>query len=179
MEWFTNIWAWIVAHKDAIVVFFTSSSFVSLVAAIIGLIRQHKAIKANTATGTELTAALDKARQLTATVEKLKSENAILNNKVTDLGDSADRTLEKVNAMLEVQSIVYGYSIKDEKTRIAVANILTNAKYNETATRAALIAKIEEMEQSAASMQDEIGKTARSVKKTLTAEEKPEVLIRG
>ena len=53
----------------------------------------------------------------------------------------ASQTL-KVDAMIEVQSIVYS-TIKDEKVRNTVANVLTAAKYADTATRLELKREIE------------------------------------
>ena len=176
MEWITNIWAWIVAHKDGIVTFVTSSSFIGFVTTILMLIKQGRSVKANTGTSKELTVALKDNKELAEKVETLKSANETLGNKVADMTDALDKMLTKVNAQLEVQSIAYNAQLKDDKVRTAVNNVLTNAKYAETATRAALITKIEELESGAAKVQEQISETAKEVKKTLTAEDKPTVM---
>ena len=54
--------------------------------------------------------------------------------------------MTKVNAILDVQSLVY-QTIKDENTRVAVNNILTNAKYAVTEQRAQLIKELNSLKE--------------------------------
>ena len=64
--------------------------------------------------------------------------------------------------MLEVQSIVYS-TIKDEKVRSTVNNLLVNAKYAETATRAELQKQVEELKAKVAEQVDQLNKTVETV----------------
>ena len=72
-----------------------------------------------------------------------------VNNTVISVVNSTDVLITKVNAMLDVQSLVY-QTIKDEATRTAVNNILTNAKYAVTAQRAELIKELNALKEETA-----------------------------
>ena len=69
-----------------------------------------------------------------------------LENQMNDLQNSMDILLTKVDAMIEVQSVVYT-TIKDDKTRATVNNLLTNAKYAVTEQRKKLIDELEALRQ--------------------------------
>ena len=179
MEWFSNMWSWVVAHKDAIVTFVTSSSFLGFVTTIIMLIKQNKSVKANTNSSKELTTVLNENNAMRCEIQNIKNENAIMKNMLSDCIDTLDKVLTKQNATLEVQSLVY-QSLRDEETRVAVQNVLTNAKYADTATRAMLIKEIDELKKKAEDEKTQIVESANKIKKTLASEKKAsEVIIRG
>ena len=54
--------------------------------------------------------------------------------------------MTKVNAILDVQSLVY-QTIKDENTRVAVNNMLTNAKYAVTEQLAQFIKELNSLKE--------------------------------
>ena len=179
MEWFTNIWAWIVAHKDGIVTFVTSSSFIGFVTTILMLIRQRKAIKANTATGKELNEALAENKEFIDTVKTLQADSEQNGNKLSDVTDMLDTVIKKVGAVVEVLDVVYNHSVKDEATRKNINAILTNAKYAESISRAAIRKENEELLQKLAEFKDAAEKNVEKVNKIVTAEEKPPTVLRG
>lgn len=157
VEFFQNIFNWFVENKDEIVLFFTSSNFVAFISAIVLFIRQIKANKAGTAVNKELNQSLSGVATVGADIVTLKETNDNTNTEVkklendldkfnADITDTLDTVMAKLNAVIEVQSIVYS-TLKDETIRQNVNGILTDAKYAETATRAALESEIEELKQ--------------------------------
>lgn len=155
MEFFHNIWLGILENKDEIIMFLTSSSFISFVVAIIGIWKTNKSTKANTKSTDALNGALitnekncQDSELAASNTEEIKTFLSKMNEFLVGLEAKVDAKLEahtnKMNAMIEVQSIVYS-TIKDEKVRNTVNNLLVNAKYSETATRAELKRQIEEL----------------------------------
>lgn len=155
IEWFSNIYAWFTENKDAIILFFSSGQFLSLLAALFVLIRNIKAVKNNTSSSNTLNQNILKNEQLQSDASSCKSNtDALLANSETVRKQIADVEgkletevlclTDKLNTVLEVMSIVYG-SIKDEKVRSTVNSLLVNAKYAESTTRAELQRQIVEL----------------------------------
>jgi hypothetical protein len=176
MEFFYNIYLGLMENKDQILMFLTSSSFISLVVALIGLWRTSKTTKANTSSTNSLKDALDANSKVVgnsdiavSNTEEIKTFLLKLDERLAAFEAKVDNKLmtqaEKVNAIIEVQSIVYS-TIKDEKVRNTVNNLLVNAKYAETATRAELKRQIEDLKKEVAS---KAGQLAEFVAKTSTA----------
>ena len=155
VEWFQNMWQWVVEHKDQIVIFFTSGNFVGFIANIILLFKALKGVNNNTSSTNTLNSTIVENKKFT---EKFNEINDKL-NELTKLANTMEQLeeslLNKLGAMLEVQSLVYA-TIKDEPTRVAVLNILANAKYTETAQRAQLIKQLEELKSQLTSKNAEV-----------------------
>lgn len=180
MEFFSNLWAWIVANKDAIVTFVTSSSFIGFVTTIIMLVRQVKAVKANTGSTKELKVSLAENKQVIAEMTALKTSVDEIKSEIDNLADTANTLLTKENAVLEVLNVVYNHSIKDEKTRTTVNALLTNAKFAETEARAAILKEVEDLRAQLAQGQAVAEKSVAKVKKIVNvANEQPAVVLRG
>lgn len=155
VEFFQNIWNWFVLNKDKIVLFFTSSNFVAFMTTIVMLVKQLRANKVNNETNNGLKASLDNAISIASDVVSIRDNSTATNDQLltvqTDLDafkketyDALDVLVQKMNAVLEVQSLVYS-TIKDETIRKNVSGILMDAKYAETATRASLEAEVESL----------------------------------
>lgn len=155
VEFFQNIWNWFVLNKDEIVLFFTSSNFVAFMTTIVMLVKQLRANKVNNETNNGLKASLDNAISIASDVVSIRDNSTATNDQLltvqTDLDafkketyDALDVLVQKMNAVLEVQSLVYS-TIKDETIRKNVNGILMDAKYAETATRASLEAEVESL----------------------------------
>ena len=160
MEFFYNLGLGILEHKDEIIMFLTSGSFVSLIVALINLRRASKDTKENTKSTNSLNSALLANQQscedsataslntaniiniLSTLTSRLDAIEAALANKMTISED-------KLNAIIEVQSIVYS-TIKDEKVRNTVNSLLINAKYAETTTRTELKKQVEDLKKQVA-----------------------------
>ena len=77
----------------------------------------------------------------------IKSLKLFITNKINSKLESEQVSLtKKLNAVLDVQSIVYA-TIRDDNTRNAINSILANAKFNETAdeTRQKLMQEVEDL----------------------------------
>lgn len=177
MEFFSNIWAGILENKDKIILFLTSSQFIGFLTAIVALYKSNKNTKANTKSANDLNDALiantkncedsELAANNTAEIKMFLSKmDEKFNELETKLDSKLDAHTAKMNAIIEVQSIVYS-TIKDEKVRSTVNNLLTNAKYSETATRAELKLQIEslknEVAEKAAALAEFVNSTSNKV----------------
>lgn len=155
VEFFQNIWNWFVSNKDEIVLFFTSSNFVAFMTTIVMLVKQLKANKSNNETNKGLKTSLENAVSIASDVVSIRDNSSTTNDKLATVQndvenfkketyDALDVIVQKMNAVLEVQSVVYS-TIKDEAIRKNVSGILMDAKYAETATRASLEAEVESL----------------------------------
>lgn len=174
-EFFSMVWRYVLEHSTAFITFITSSGFLSAFINVILTVKTRKSAKENTAATRELKALMEQNKALADIVRALEKGHNVLSEKVEETLETADRILTKTNAVLEVEYIKNG-ATSNAKTRTDVNNVINNAKYSETATRASLIAKLEEMESNATKLQETVNKTANEVKKTLTAEDKPAVM---
>lgn len=155
-EFFVNLWNGILANKDQIVMFLTSAEFVGLIGTLVALIKTHRTNKSNNKLNAKLSADLSSMTILSTDISDLKTQNEQLQTELSDVKQEfknfkeevAERDallLSKLNAILEVQNVVYSTSIRDDDIRNTVTNILINAKYCETAQRAALKKQLEEL----------------------------------
>lgn len=148
IEWFQSIGNWIVTNKDAIVTTLSAMATSGVGVNLWQFFKNRKIVTENTKNASELVAALKENELLKPAVAKVeevlstvKEKQVALEKKVIDSINGIDILVTKVNAILDVQSLVY-QTIKDESTRIAVNNILTNAKYAVTEQRAQLIKEL-------------------------------------
>ena len=182
VEFFQNIFNWFVIHKDEIVLFITSTNFVSFISAIVLLVKQIRATKTSTTTVNGLSDNLNAASKLTDSVtaistscEKTETQTEIMTSKLDDITEKFLETTnilqQKIQAILEVQSIVYN-NLTDDIARKNIANILTSAKLVETSTVAELEKQIEDLQASVAEKMDAVKETvqetASKVKKTVS-----------
>ena len=162
--------------------FFTSGQFAALITSLVVLVKQLKANSGINKTNKELKVSLDEANakindmlvvkessnNASKDVAKMKAEVAEFK---TEVEDSFDTILKKMNAILEVQSLVYS-TVKDEHLRTMIASILTDAKFIETATRAELELQIEalkeQIKEKVAVIQDTVDDATTKVKKMAT-----------
>ena len=148
-----SIWEWVVTNRDSISTFVLSGQFASLVGALILLIRQIRQVKSNTSSTNMLNQTLTNTNTMSTSVRELddnfkllKAENDTLR---TELSETEDRLqaanneiLNKLNAIIEVQSIVYS-TVRDDSVRQTVNTILNNARYSEKNFKQELETQIE------------------------------------
>lgn len=155
VEFFKNLFTWFVEHKDEIVVFFTSTNFAAVISSIILLIKQIKATRNTNKSVENSSSILDKAVELAQHVTSVSDKTASTENNTEEIKvkiDSVNKQFvneleilqQKLNAMLEVQTIVYN-SMKDETARKNVFNLLTQAKLVETSKYAELEQQVESL----------------------------------
>ena len=155
VEFFKNLFTWFVEHKDEIVVFFTSTNFAAVISSVILLIKQIKATRTTNKSVENSSSILDKAVELAQSVTSVSDKTASTENNTEEIKvkiDSVNKQFvneleilqQKLNAMLEVQTIVYN-SMKDETARKNVFNLLTQAKLVETSKYAELEQQVESL----------------------------------
>ena len=153
MTWLENIGKWFVENKETILAVLTAIQSSGLIGFIAWAVKSTKQVKLNTKTTETLNKSITCVDGLNGEVAEMKDVNKTLiekceylENQMNDLQNSMDILLTKVDAMIEVQSVVYT-TIKDDKTRATVNNLLTNAKYAVTEQRKKLIDELEELRQ--------------------------------
>lgn len=153
MTWLENIGKWFAENKETILAVLTAIQSSGLVGFIAWAVKSTKQVKLNTKTTETLNKSITCVDGLNGEVAEMKDVNKTLiekcdylENQMNDLQNSMDILLTKVDAMIEVQSVVYT-TIKDDKTRATVNNLLTNAKYAVTEQRKKLIDELEALRQ--------------------------------
>lgn len=153
MTWLENIGKWFVENKETILAVLTAIQSSGLIGFIAWAVKSTKQVKLNTKTTETLNKSITCVDGLNGEVAEMKDVNKTLiekceylENQMNDLQNSMDILLTKVDAMIEVQSVVYT-TIKDDKTRATVNNLLTNAKYAVTEQRKKLIDELESLRQ--------------------------------
>ena len=153
MTWLENIGKWFVENKETILAVLTAIQSSGLIGFIAWAVKSTKQVKLNTKTTETLNKSITCVDGLNGEVTEMKGVNKTLiekceylENQMNDLQNSMDILLTKVDAMIEVQSVVYT-TIKDDKTRATVNNLLKNAKYAVTEQRKKLIDELEALRQ--------------------------------
>ena len=149
MNWLENIGKWFIDNQETILAVLTAIQSSGLIGFIAWAVKSTKQVKLNTKTTEVLNNSISCVDGLNSEVVGLKDVNKeliekceYLENQMNDLQNSMDILLTKVDAIIEVQSVVYT-TIKDDKTRATVNNLLTNAKYAVTEQRKKLIEELE------------------------------------
>lgn len=153
MTWLENIGKWFVENKETILAVLTAIQSSGLVGFIAWAVKSTKQVKLNTKTTETLNKSITCVDGLNGEVAEMKDVNKVLiekceylENQMNDLQNSMDILITKIDAIIEVQSVVYT-TIKDDKTRATVNNLLTNAKYAVTEQRKKLIDELESLRQ--------------------------------
>ena len=153
MTWLENIGKWFVENKETILAVLTAIQSSVLIGFIAWAVKSTKQVKLNTKTTETLNKSITCVDGLNGEVAEMKDVNKVLiekcdylENQMNDLQNSMDILITKIDAIIEVQSVVYT-TIKDDKTRATVNNLLTNAKYAVTEQRKKLIDELEALRQ--------------------------------
>ena len=153
MTWLENIGKWFVENKETILAVLTAIQSSGLIGFIAWAVKSTKQVKLNTKTTETLNKSITCVDGLNGEVAEMKDVNKVLiekcdyiENQMNDLQNSMDILITKIDAIIEVQSVVYT-TIKDDKTRATVNNLLTNAKYAVTEQRKKLIDELEALRQ--------------------------------
>lgn len=153
MTWLENIGKWFVENKESILAVLTAIQSSGLIGFIAWAVKSTKQVKLNTKTTETLNKSITCVDGLNGEVAEMKDVNKTLiekcdylENQMNDLQNSMDILITKIDAIIEVQSVVYT-TIKDDKTRATVNNLLTNAKYAVTEQRKKLIDELEALRQ--------------------------------
>ena len=175
VEFFKNLFTWFVEHKDEIVVFFTSTNVAAVVSSVILLIKQIKATRNTNKSVENSSSILDKAVELAQHVTSVSDKASSTENNTEEIKvkiDSVNKQFvneleilqQKLNAMLEVQTIVYN-SMKDETARKNVFNLLTQAKLVETSKYSELEQQVESLKKK---VEEKVNDVQNVVEETVT-----------
>lgn len=178
-----SIWQWFVNNEDAILAFFMSGQAMSFVAALVMLVKNLKVTKDNTESSEILKKSLDTNNEMKSAVlnldenfKLLKNENDLLREELKETEDTLENKnkeiLNKLNSILEVQTIVYS-TIRDDSVRTTVNTILNNARYSEDNFKESLEKQIDEFKNTYNSelqkVNELISKSIEDVKTNLNA----------
>ena len=152
---FVNIWSWFIENKDAIIAFVMSGQFASIIATIFMTIKNIKRTRENTNSTNNLTDVLNKNAemskvldQINTNVQKLSAVNSLLLDEIKKRDEKFNNVnlevINKLNAILEVQTIVYS-TIRDDRVRTTVNNILNNARYSDKNFKESIQLQIEDL----------------------------------
>lgn len=186
-EFIYNCYLWVASNYKEITMVLTSTQFLSIVSALVLLVRSIRKTDNNVVASKVLTEQLEKnednakvVKEIKTELDTIKNENTVLQQELSDSKESIDILLSKINAMLEVQSVVYS-TIKNETVRETVDNILINAKYAETKTRAKLKKEVEELKVKVAekfdTVMEDVNKTVNVVN-SVVADKKEDTITR-
>ena len=181
---FQNIYDWVCANGNKIIGVLTSTTFIGMLTMLFNMIRTIKTNKAVNLTGTELKAELVESSRNRTVINTIKDVSAKIKEVSESTKKALDETAEaldkqlsivmnKVNAMLEVQSLVYS-TIHDDSLRQTVSNLLNTARYNDTNTKAQLQAEIDSLKQALNEKMAEVNQTmSEAIDKVQTVVESP------
>jgi len=172
---FSSIWNWFVENKDEITAFFMSGQAISFVAALVMLVRNIKSTKDNTSANSALMTTLENTNVMSNDVTSLKNdyitlkiENEMMRSELREYKESEaimmTEITDKLNAIIEVQSVVYS-TIRDDGVRKTVNNLLNNARYKDVSTKAQLQEQIENIK---ATFEEELTKVKDSVNSVIS-----------
>lgn len=182
VEFFTNIWNWLLDNKDEIIMFFTSSNFVAFISTIILLIKQLKSNDSIKVTNNKLNTSI--AASTKAVTDLADAKNTVtaidgrlntLNDEVSAFQEVLNNLVTKMDAIVEVQSIVYS-TIKDETIRNNVKGILLDAKHTGSKKLVELQEELEHLKEKLSEKVNDVAEvvenTAEKVKQTVSASKK-------
>lgn len=154
IEYLQSIGQWFLYHKDTILLSVISGEFLAFATSILCLFKKKSTNKSNETkvntneendneklSKTILNATSSASEHVVEEIKTLEKDVASFDKKIAMLKELETNITSKINAMLEVQSIVYS-TIKDAKTRTTVSNILSNAKHTEINQQAKIIEEV-------------------------------------
>ena len=166
---FQNIYAWLAANSNKIVAFLTSANFLAMLTLVVNTVRTIKTNKGVAITSTDLKTELaesSKNRTVIASIkgvsETIKDVTEATKTAIDEMKTLLDKEVltvtNKVNAMLEVQSLVYS-TIRDDSLRQTVSNLLNTARYSDTNTKEQLQSEIDSLKKALNDKMEEVNQT--------------------
>lgn len=162
IEWLDSIWEWILVNKDNLLAFITSTDFVTTMATAVALFKSMKATSLNTLSINSVNNTMKKQQVIESDVVDTKSMVSGVSNEVACIKQEVNNCIERVNkveqlvieqdeeiitklnAMLEVQGIVYA-TIKDDAIRNSVNSVVIAAKHCDASSKVKLQEELESL----------------------------------
>ena len=172
IEFLSNIGIWLWENRDGILVTLTSSQFLGIIASMVLIWRNSRRTTENTVSSNELNSSLKNNVKVSEDAAGAKENSDKILTLFETFSAKVDNDVslltDKINAIIEVQSIVYS-TIKDEKVRNTVSNLLMNAKYSETNTRMELKKQIEELKNQVVKKANEVSEFVEQASEAVAA----------
>ena len=173
-EWFANVWNGIVEYAPQIAALFSTVAASIGIPNIIGYFKQKAKInELNKATNDLIVVTNDinknvDVKNLTEQYKVLAEAVLKLKEELDEVKDVNDRSICKINLLLEGLTKVYDYSIENPEIKNFVLTILGNARYaDETNSIAALKEELEalkkEMIQKTQELAEDVAETVKKV----------------
>ena len=168
-EFFQNIYAWLAANSNKIVAFLTSANFLAMLTLVVNTIRTIKTNKGVAITSTDLKNELTESSKNRSVIASIKGVSDTIKDVTEATKTAIDETkalldkelltvTNKVNAILEVQSLVYS-TIRDDSLRQTVSNLLNTARYNDANTKEQLQSEIDSLKKALNDKMEEVNQT--------------------
>lgn len=168
-EFFQNIYAWFAANSNKIVAFLTSANFLAMLTLVVNTIRTIKTNKGVAITSTDLKNELTESSKNRSVIASIKGVSETIKDVTEATKTAIDETkalldkelltvTNKVNAILEVQSLVYS-TIRDDSLRQTVSNLLNTARYNDANTKEQLQSEIDSLKKALNDKMEEVNQT--------------------
>jgi hypothetical protein len=168
-EFFQNIYAWLAANSNKIVAFLTSANFLAMLTLVVNTIRTIKTNKGVAITSTDLKNELTESSKNRSVIASIKGVSETIKDVTEATKTAIDETkalldkelltvTNKVNAMLEVQSLVYS-TIRDDSLRQTVSNLLNTARYSDANTKEQLQSEIDSLKKALNDKMEEVNQT--------------------
>lgn len=168
-EFFQNIYAWLAANSNKIVAFLTSANFLAMLTLVVNTIRTIKTNKGVAITSTDLKNELTESSKNRTVIASIKGVSETIKDVTEATKTAIDETkalldkelltvTNKVNAMLEVQSLVYS-TIRDDSLRQTVSNLLNTARYSDANTKEQLQSEIDSLKKALNDKMEEVNQT--------------------
>lgn len=168
-EFFQNIYAWLAANSNKIVAFLTSANFLAMLTLVVNTIRTIKTNKGVAITSTDLKTELAESSKNRSVIASIKGVSDTIKDVTEATKTAIDETkalldkelltvTNKVNAILEVQSLVYS-TIRDDSLRQTVSNLLNTARYNDANTKEQLQSEIDSLKKALNDKMEEVNQT--------------------
>lgn len=166
---FQNIYAWLAANGNKIVAVLTSANFVAMATLVVNTIRGIKSTKGVTIASADLKNELAESSKSRVVIDAIKD----VSEKIKDVAEASKASIDetkalldkellmvttKINAMLEVQSLVYS-TIRDDSLRQTVSNLLNTARYSDENTKEQLQAQIDSLKKALNDKMEEVNQT--------------------
>lgn len=166
---FQNIYAWLAANGNKIVAVLTSANFVAMATLVVNTIRAIKTNKGVAVTSTDLKNELAESSKSRVVIDTIKGVSDTIKDVTEATKTSIDETkalldkellmvTAKINAMLEVQSLVYS-TIRDDSLRQTVSNLLNTARYSDENTKEQLQEQIDSLKKALNDKMAEVNQT--------------------
>lgn len=168
-EFFQNIYAWLAANSNKIVAFLTSANFLAMLTLVVNTVRTIKTNKGVAITSTDLKTELAESSKNRTVIASIKGVSETIKDVTEATKTAIDETkalldkelltvTNKVNAMLEVQSLVYS-TIRDDSLRQTVSNLLNTARYSDANTKEQLQSEIDSLKKALNDKMEEVNQT--------------------